>query len=83
MGDARIGGLIRSAIESGGREQLGAILAAIESTGGFSTLRVRAGRGRTGDCRPCALPETPFRTGLAALAASPSNASMSESGIGV
>jgi octaprenyl-diphosphate synthase len=69
MGDARIASLIRDAIQSGGREQLGAILAAIESTGGLQyTARLAQAEAELAIAALAALPETPFRNGLAALA---------------
>jgi len=62
--------LIRTAIESGGRcEQLGAILTAIESTGGLQyTARLAQAEADLAIATLAALPETPFRNGLAALA---------------
>jgi octaprenyl-diphosphate synthase len=69
MGDARTASLIRTAIESGGREQLDAILAAIESTGGLQyTARLAQAEADLAIAALAALPETPFRNGLAALA---------------
>ena len=61
--------LIRAAIEHGGREQLGAILGAIESTGGLQyTARLAQAEADLAIAALAALPETPFRNGLAALA---------------
>ncbi len=61
--------LIRAAIEHGGREQLGAILHAIESTGGLKyTARLARAEAEQALAALGALPETSFREGLAALA---------------
>jgi octaprenyl-diphosphate synthase len=68
-GDAASTALIRAAIAGGGREQLGAILAAIESTGGLEyTARLAQAEADQAQTALAALPETPFRAGLAALA---------------
>ena len=68
-GDAATAALIRAAITGGGRAQLGAILAAIESTGGLEyTARLAQAEADQAQAALAALPETPFRTGLAALA---------------
>ncbi len=68
-GDAATAALIRDAITGGGREQLGAILAAIESTGGLEyTARLAQAEADQALAALAALPATPFRTGLAALA---------------
>src|SRR5882672_172848 len=69
LAEPRTVSLIRSAIESGGREQLDAILAAIESTGGLQyTARLARAEAELAIAALAALPETPFRNGLAALA---------------
>ena len=68
-GDAAAAALIRAAIKGGGREQLGAILSAIESTGGLEyTARLAQAEADLALAALAALPETPFRSGLAALA---------------
>ncbi|MDE2220987.1 MAG: polyprenyl synthetase family protein [Gammaproteobacteria bacterium] len=68
-GDPEIAAVIRAAIVGGGREQLGAILAAIESTGGLEyTARLAQSEADQALAALAALPVTPFRTGLAALA---------------
>jgi octaprenyl-diphosphate synthase len=68
-GDAATVGLIRAAITDGGRSQLGAILAAIESTGGLEyTARLAQTEADQAQAALAALPESPFRSGLAALA---------------
>ena len=67
--DPHMADLIRAAIEHGGREQLGAILTAIESTGGLQyTARLAQAEADLAIATLAALPETPFRNGLAALA---------------
>ena len=67
-GDAATAKLIRAAIEGGGREQLGTILHAIESTGGLQyTARLAQAEADQALAALSALPETPFRLGLAAL----------------
>jgi octaprenyl-diphosphate synthase len=67
-GDAVTAKLIRAAIEGGGREQLGAILHAIESTGGLQyTARLAQAEADQAFAALSALPDTPFRSGLAAL----------------
>jgi octaprenyl-diphosphate synthase len=69
MGSPETAELIRAAIAGGGREQLGAILAAIESTGGLEyTARLAQAEADQALAALAALPVTPFRTGLAALA---------------
>ena len=61
--------LIRSAIERGGREQLGTILRAIESTGGLKyTARLARAEADQALAALGALTESPFRAGLATLA---------------
>ena len=66
--DGATAALIRQAIEHGGREQLGAILNAIESTGGLKyTARLAQAEADQALAALTALPETPFREGLAAL----------------
>ena len=61
--------LIRTAIETGGREQLGSILGAIESAGGLQyTARLAKAEADQALAALAALPETPYRSGLAALA---------------
>jgi len=61
--------VIRAAIEHGGREQLGAILHAIESTGGLKyTARLARTEAEQALAALGALPESPFRDGLAMLA---------------
>jgi octaprenyl-diphosphate synthase len=68
-GSPETAALIRAAIAGGGREQLGAILAAIESTGGLEyTARLAQSEAELALAALAALPATPFRTGLAALA---------------
>ena len=68
-GDPATVKLIRAAIEGGGREQLGAILRAIESSGGLEyTARLAQAEADQALAALAALPETPFRSGLAALA---------------
>ena len=55
-------------ITDGGREQLGEILPAIESTGGLEyTARLAQAEADQALAALAALPETPFRDGLAAL----------------
>jgi octaprenyl-diphosphate synthase len=69
MADPGMTDLIRAAIEHGGREQLSAILGAIESTGGLQyTARLAQAEADLAIAALAALPETPFRNGLAALA---------------
>jgi len=66
--DGPTAALIREAIEHGGREQLGAILNAIESTGGLKyTAWLAQAEADQALAALAALPETPFRGGLAAL----------------
>ena len=66
--DGPTAGMIRAAIKGGGREQLGAILNAIESTGGLKyTVRLAQTEADQALAALAALPETPFRAGLAAL----------------
>jgi hypothetical protein len=66
--DGRAVALIRASIEHGGREQLGAILQAIESTGGLKyTARLARAEADQALAALGALPESPFREGLAAL----------------
>ena len=68
-GDPATVNLIRAAIENGGREQLGAILSAIVSTGGLQyTARLAQTEADQALAALAGLPETPFRSGLAALA---------------
>jgi octaprenyl-diphosphate synthase len=68
-GDAATAALIRAAITDGGRAQLGAIRAAIESTGGLEyTARLAQTEADQAQAALTALPESPFRSGLAALA---------------
>ncbi len=68
-GNPETAALIRATIAGGGREQLGAILAAIESTGGLEyTARLAQSEAELALAALAALPVTPFRTGLAALA---------------
>ncbi|HEX9473715.1 MAG TPA: polyprenyl synthetase family protein, partial [Steroidobacteraceae bacterium] len=60
LADPRTVSLIRAAIENGGREQLGAILAAIESTGGLQyTARLAQAEADLAIAALAALPETP------------------------
>ena len=67
--DSPTSALIRAAIEHGGREQLGEILHAIESTGGLKyTARLARAEADQALAALGALPESPFRDGLAALA---------------
>lgn len=67
-GDAATARLIRAAIEGGGREQLSEILHSIESTGGLQyTARLAQAEADQALAALSALPETPFRSGLAAL----------------
>ena len=68
-GNAATAALIRRAIASEGREHLGEILAAIESTGGLQyTARLARVEADQAVAALQPLPETPFRAGLAALA---------------
>ena len=68
VGDAATSRLIRTAIEGGGREQLGAILHSIESTGGLQyTARLAQAEADQASAALSVLPDTPFRSGLAAL----------------
>ena len=61
--------LIRKAIAGDGLAQLGEILAAIESTGGLEyTARLAQTEAEQAIAALAALPESPFRSGLAALA---------------
>ncbi|MBS0388173.1 MAG: polyprenyl synthetase family protein [Proteobacteria bacterium] len=61
--------LIRQAIAGDGLAQLGPILAAIESTGGLEyTARLAQAEAEQALAALAALPESPFRSGLAALA---------------
>ncbi|HVO00177.1 MAG TPA: polyprenyl synthetase family protein [Steroidobacteraceae bacterium] len=67
--DAATAELIRKAIAGDGLAQLGAILAAIESTGGLEyTARLAQAEAEQALAALAALPDTPFRSGLAALA---------------
>ena len=67
--EAPVAAMIREAIRSGGRGQLEAVMAAIESTGG---LQYTARLAQTEADQACAvltaLPDTPYRTGLETLA---------------
>jgi octaprenyl-diphosphate synthase len=67
--DASARGLIREAIESGGLAQLDPVLAAIESTGALEYTR-RLAKDETDQALTAlhALPETPYKKALAALA---------------
>jgi octaprenyl-diphosphate synthase len=66
--DARTASMIRAAIEHGGREQLGEILHAIESTGGLKyTARLARTEANQALAALGVLAESPFREGLAAL----------------
>jgi octaprenyl-diphosphate synthase len=68
VGDAATARLIREAIENGGREQLGSILHSIESTGGLEyTARLAQAEADQALAALAVLPDTPFRSGLAAL----------------
>lgn len=68
-GDAATAALIRRAIAGDGREQLGEILTAIESTGGLQyTARLAQAEADQAVAALQQLPETPFRAGLTALA---------------
>jgi octaprenyl-diphosphate synthase len=68
-GDAATAALIRRAIAGEGREHLGAILTAIESTGGLQyTARLAQAEADQAVAALQQLPDTPFRAGLAALA---------------
>ncbi|MFM7706867.1 MAG: polyprenyl synthetase family protein, partial [Gammaproteobacteria bacterium] len=68
-GDDGVKQLIRSAIEQGGLEQLEVIVAAIESTGALEyTRRLAQDEADRALMALQALPETPFKQGLAALA---------------
>jgi octaprenyl-diphosphate synthase len=68
VGDAATSKLIRNAIEGGGREQLSAILHSIESTGGLQyTARLAQAEADQASAALSVLPDTPFRSGLAAL----------------
>jgi len=65
----RTAGLIRDAIANGSRDNLPAVLAAIESSGGLQyTARLAAIEADQALAALAALPATPFRDGLAALA---------------
>jgi len=69
VGDAATATLIRAAIRDARRDQLGVILQAIESTGGLQyTARLAQAESGLALAALSALPETPFRSGLAALA---------------
>jgi len=60
--------MIRAAIKDGGREQLSAILRSIESTGGLQyTARLAQAEADQALAALSVLPDTPFRSGLAAL----------------
>jgi len=68
-GDDGVKQLIRGAIEQGGLEQLEVIVAAIESTGALEyTRRLAQDEADRALMALQALPETPFKQGLAALA---------------
>ena len=68
-GDDGVKQLIRNAIEQGGLEQLEVIVAAIESTGALEyTRRLAQDEADRALMALQALPETPFKQGLAALA---------------
>ena len=68
-GDAATAALIRRAIAGDGRERLGEILTAIESTGGLQyTARLAQAEADQAVAALQQLPETPFRAGLTALA---------------
>jgi octaprenyl-diphosphate synthase len=68
-GDATTQALVREAIAGQGRERLAEILAAIESTGGLQyTARLAKAECDKAVAALSALPDTPFRAGLAALA---------------
>jgi octaprenyl-diphosphate synthase len=67
--DAATAALIREVITSGGRDQLEPIMAAIESTGGLEyTARLAQIEADQALAALAALPDTPYREGLAALA---------------
>jgi octaprenyl-diphosphate synthase len=67
--DAATAAVIREVIRSGGREQLEPIMAAIESTGGLEyTARLAQVEADQALAALAALPDTPYRDGLAALA---------------
>jgi octaprenyl-diphosphate synthase len=68
VGDAAAVTMIRAAIKDGGREQLSAILRSIESTGGLQyTARLAQAEADQALAALSVLPDTPFRSGLAAL----------------
>jgi octaprenyl-diphosphate synthase len=68
-GDDGVKQLIRGAIEQGGLDQLEVIVAAIESTGALEyTRRLAQDEADRALMALQALPETPFKQGLAALA---------------
>jgi len=68
-GNAATQALVRDAIAGQGRERLAEILAAIESTGGLQyTARLAKAECDKAVAALSALPDTPFRAGLAALA---------------
>jgi octaprenyl-diphosphate synthase len=65
----RTAGLIRDAVAKGDRDNLPAVLAAIESSGGLQyTARLAATEAEQASAALAALPASPFRDGLAALA---------------
>jgi octaprenyl-diphosphate synthase len=67
--DASTAAFIREVIRTGGRERLDDIMAAIESTGGLQyTARLAQIEADQALAALAALPETPYRDGLAALA---------------
>ena len=67
--DAGARALMRAAIEGGGLEQMGLILAAIESTGALQyTRRLAQDEADQALTALRALPETPYKKGLAAIA---------------
>jgi octaprenyl-diphosphate synthase len=67
--DAATGALIREVILSGGRDQLEPVMAAIESTGGLEyTARLAQIEADQAAASLAALPDTPYRDGLTALA---------------
>jgi octaprenyl-diphosphate synthase len=69
VGNSGTRALIREAIAGAGRERLGEILAAIESTGGLEyTARLAKTEAEQAIAALASLPDTPFRSGLAALA---------------
>ncbi len=69
VGDEAERAVIRGAIENGGRESIGSVMAAIESTGAIAyTARLAEDEAAAAKAALEALPPSAFRTALAALA---------------